>query len=123
QAEGNGGVADYLYIILFDGKNTNPEPDGHHGTRWSNKILTDTYSPISIEVKEDDELGYVIVVNGEEIRTGTRGTETLPVDLSILKDIVTEGFVGYSVENAAEGGSAHFTVSKINGKSAGSFFD
>ncbi|MBQ7161077.1 MAG: hypothetical protein IJR90_05165, partial [Clostridia bacterium] len=47
QAEGNGGVADYLYIILFDGKNTNPEPDGHHGTRWSNKILTDTYSPIS----------------------------------------------------------------------------
>ena len=123
QAEGSGTVADYLYIIVFDPDNPNPETDGHIGVRYSNKIYTDTAQPITIEVKEDEELGYVVVVNGEEIRNGTRGSETLPIDLTALKEKASDGFICYAAEAGNEGGSANFTVSKINGKTAGSFFD
>ena len=116
-------TCDWVYVILFDGKNTNPQDDGHHGTRFSNMIEVDTSKPITIEVKEDDELGYVIVLNGEEIRTGSIGNDTVPVDLTYLRENATEGYIAYGCECASDNGCANFTVSKINGKSAGSFFD
>ena len=113
--------SNYTYIVRYDGDGARPEVDNRLGYRFSNEVITDLSQPTTIEVKEDDTLGYVVSVNGEEIRTGKRGEETLDVDLNILKNL-DEGHLMIGGE-ANDANFCNFTVSTINGKGAGSFFD
>lgn len=116
-------ISDLMYIILFDGTDPVPEIDNRIGYRWYTQIGTDVSQPISIEVKEDEEAGFVVLINGVEFREGKRGEETLPIDLTALKDKASGGFIAFGAECAEEGGGSNFTVSTINGASAGSYFD
>lgn len=113
--------ADYTYIIRYDGDGATPEIDHRLGYRFSNEVITDLSQPTTIEVKEDDTLGYVVSVNGEEIRTGKRGNDILDIDLNILKDL-DEAHLTIGGE-ANDTNFCNFTVSTINGKPAGTFFD
>ncbi|MDD6265986.1 MAG: hypothetical protein PUB34_06795 [Clostridia bacterium] len=117
----SGSVSDYLYIVLYDGEGTRPEIDNRIGYRFTNQINYDIAAPTTIEFKEDDTLGYVVVINGNEIRTGTRGSDLYDIDLNILKDI-EEGYLTVGGESN-EDTFCNFTLSKINGKDAGTYFD
>lgn len=116
-------ISNLLYINLFDGTNPIAEKDNRVGYRWTIWVGTDVYNPTTIEVKEDEELGYVVLVNNAEIREGDRTNETLPIDLSALKEKASGGFIAFGAECSADKGASNFTVSKINGSSAGSYFD
>jgi len=48
---------------------------------------------------------------------------TLDIDLTPLKDKASSGFIGFGAESAGDDSYSNFTVSKINGKNAGSYFD
>lgn len=115
-------VSDLMYIILHDGTEIKPEDDGRIGYRWTNYVKTDLSKGVNIDVKEDDELGFVVVVNGVEYKTGMRGTEELPIDLNILTN-VGDGHMcmGVGVTGADEG--ANFTWSTINGEPASIYFE
>jgi len=113
--------ANLIYIITYDGEGSRPEVDNRLGFRYTNWVTTDLSQECTIEVKADDELGYVVSVNGVEYRTGLRGEETYDIDMTGLLD-VEEGYFGIGCESAEEG-YANFTLSTINGKSAGSYFD
>ena len=119
--ETTGSNADLIYIILYDGTNARPEVDHRLGYRFYNQVVTDMTQPVTVDFKEDDTLGYVVSVNGNEYRTGKRGEETLDIDLGVLKDL-EEGHLTIGGE-ANDAGFCNFTVSTINGKGAGTFFD
>ena len=120
-AETTGTNANYTYIILYDGTGATPEVDHRLGYRFTNQVITDLAQPTTVEVKEDDTLGYVVSVNGNEYRTGTRGEDILDIDLNVLKDI-EEGHLTIGGESN-DANFCNYTVSTINGKPAGSFFD
>ncbi len=115
-------VSDLMYIILNDGTNTAPEDDERVGYRWTNYVETDLSKGVNIEIKEDDELGFVVLVNGVEYRSGMRGRDELPIDLTVLRD-TDKGHIcmGVGVTGADE--SANFTLNTINGESAAVYFD
>lgn len=115
-------VADYLYIILFDGTDPCLETDNRIGIRWYNRVNIDLSEPCTVEVKEDDELGFVVAVNGTEYRTGLRGEELFDIDLNVLKDKMDAGHVIFGGESPGSTYS-NFTLSEINGKSAGTYFE
>ncbi|MDD6265987.1 MAG: extracellular solute-binding protein [Clostridia bacterium] len=117
----SGSVADLIYIIVYDGNGTRPEGDNRLGYRYTNWVNTDLGTDCTIEVKEDETLGYVVSINGTEYRTGLRGENAIDIDLTPLKDI-EEGYITVGGESTDESFS-NFTLSKINGKTAGSFFD
>jgi len=121
--ETSGDVANLMYIIMFDGTGTAPETDNRTGYRWTNWIETNVAEPILIEIREDETLGYIVNLNGVDYTSGMRGSETLDIDLTPLKDKASSGFIGFGAESAGDDSYSNFTVSKINGKNAGSYFD
>ena len=120
-AEANECVSNLTYIIRYDGDGARPEIDHRLGHRFTNWSDTDVAQPTTIAIKEDDLLGYLVSVNGVEYRTGLIGEENFDIDLNALKDL-EEGHltVGGESNNAT---FINFTLSTINGKGAGSYFD
>ena len=116
-------IADYLYVILFDGTDPCVEIDNRIGLRFTNRVEIDVSQPITVEVKEDDVLGFVVIVNDVEYRTGTRGTDTLDIDLNVLKDKMDAGYIIFGGESPGNKNFSNFTLSEINGEPAGTFFD
>ena len=116
-------IADYLYIIMFDGTDPCVEVDNRIGLRFTNRVEIDVSQPVTVEVKEDDVLGFVVSVNGVEYRTGTRGTETIDIDLNPLKDKMDAGFIIFGGESPGNKNFANFTLSEINGEPAATFFE
>lgn len=118
----SGHVSNLMYIILNDGTATAPEEDNRVGYRWTNYVDTDLSEGVNISVKRDDELGYVVVLNGVEYRSGMRGNVEIPIDLSPLLD-QSEGYIcmGAGVTGADE--YANFTWETINGKPAADYYE
>lgn len=116
-------TSDLMNIILHDGTDTKPEDDQRIGYRWTSYVSTDLSKGVFIEVNEDDELGYVVSVNGIEYRSGIQGGIESPIDLTVLNDISSEGQIcmGAGVTGADE--FANFTWDTINGEPAGTYFD
>ena len=121
-ADTTGTIADYLYIILFDGTDPCVEVDNRIGLRFTNKVQIDLSEPCKVEIREDDELGFVVVVNDVEYRTGMRGEEELPIDLTALREKMDEGHIFIGAESPGATYS-NFTLMDINGKEAGNFFN
>lgn len=114
-------TANYTYIVLYDGTGAAPEIDHRLGYRFTNIVDTDIGQPTTIEFREDDELGYVTLINGTEYRTGIRGETIYDIDLNVLKD-VEEGYLTVGGESRDKT-FINFTLSEINGAKAGSYFD
>jgi hypothetical protein len=117
-----GTIADYLYIILFDGTDPCVEVDNRIGLRFVNEVQIDLSQPCKVEIKEDDELGFVVVVNDVEYRTGKRGEEVLDIDLTPLKEKMDEGHIFIGAESPLATYS-NFTLMNINEEEAANFFD
>ena len=118
-------IADFLYIIMFDGTDPVPETDHRVGYRWAISLGTDVSKPVTVSVKEDEELGYVVVFNNVEFREGERMGETLPIDLTALKGHTDAGYISVGAECAsnAEGTGSNFIFSRIGSYPAGAFFN
>lgn len=117
-----GTIADYLYIILFDGTDPCVEVDNRIGLRFVNDVQIDLSQPCKVEIKEDEELGFVVVVNDVEYRTGKRGEEVLDIDLTPLKDKMDAGHIFIGGESPSDSYS-NFTLMTINGEESGYFFE
>ena len=117
----SGPVSNLMYIVMHDGTDAAPEIDHRRGYRWAFRVDTDLSSGVDISVREDDELGYVVSVNGVEYREGKRGEETIPVDLTPLcgTDL---GHIAFGAEATGKYEFANFTVSSICGKPASRYF-
>lgn len=74
------------------------ESDNRLGLRWSNEVTFDLSKPCKIEIKEDDEPGFVVWINDTEFRTGYRGEEELPIDLTPLVDEMEVGYFFFGGE-------------------------
>ena len=114
-------VSNLTYIIRYDGDGARPEIDHRLGHRFTNWSDTDLGQPTTLEIKEDELLGYLVSVNGVEYRTGLIGDETFDIDLNSLKE-VEEGHltIGGESNNTS---FINYTLCTINGKGAGSYFD
>lgn len=117
----DGAVSNLVYIIRYDGDGMRPEIDSRLGYRFANWIDTDLSELTTVELNKDEDLGYVISVNGEELRTGTRGSDLYDIYLSTLRRI-EDGYltVGGTSNNYTD---INFTLCTICGKGAGSYFD
>lgn len=114
-------LSDVVYVIRYDGDGMRPELDNRLGYRFANFIDTDLSETTTVELNKDEDLGYVISVNGEELRTGTRGADLYDIYLSTLRRI-KDGYltVGGVSNNYTD---INFTLCTIGGKGAGSYFD
>lgn len=121
---GGSGATDtsWVYIIMCDGTDPVVEPDNRLGLRWSNQIPFELGEICKVEIKPDDELGFVVCINDQEIRTGMRMEEELPIDLTPLLD--QEGghfFIGG--EAPGKDCFSNFTLSTLNEEPAGTYFE
>lgn len=122
---GGSGATDtsWLYIIMCDGTDPSVEPDNRLGLRWSNQLPFELGEICKVEIKEDDELGLVVCINDQEIRTGMRMEEELPIDLTPLLGHTDGGHFFIGGEAPGKDCYSNFTLSTLNDEPVATYFD
>ncbi len=122
---GGSGATDtsWVYIIMCDGTDPSIEPDNRLGLRWSNQIPFELGEICKVEIKEDDELGFVVCINDQEIRTGMRMEEELPIDLTPLVGQIEGGHFFIGGEAPGKDHYSNFTLSTLNDEPAATYFE